>query len=162
MCSNTHSLFFIRKIKIYDYILSRCNQINDTKLALRFQTHLLKLQAGNITRFFTWLRRPWFRYPIKRNILKEDIIMTTYTEYKKESVKKVFNELKLKGFKIDKDGFLYRIDKFTEILGDRCEADIEYEHEPEGARFYVKEIVVRKKGGERILILGDGEIYPND
>jgi hypothetical protein len=86
----------------------------------------------------------------------------TYYEYKKEAVRKLFNELKLKGFKMDKDGFLYRIDKFTEILGDRCEADIEYEHEPEEARFYVKEIVVRKKGGERILILGDGEIYPND
>ena len=67
MIKFTH-FFFIRKAFFFVYILSRCNEINSTTLVCRFQTYLLKLHIRKkINRFFTWLRRPWFRYPIKRN-----------------------------------------------------------------------------------------------
>ena len=80
-------------------------------------------------------------------------------EIVKERLTKVFTEKNLKGFKIDKAGFIYRRDEYSIILGRGCVAYIEYEHDAADGRYYVEEIhIVDHLHGDDIFILGNGEI----
>ena len=86
-------------------------------------------------------------------------------EIVKERLTKVFTGKNLKGFKIDKAGFIYRRDEYSIILGRGCVAYIEYEHDNDievpaaDGRYYVEEIhIVDHLHGDDIFILGDGEI----
>ena len=94
-------------------------------------------------------------------------------EIVKERLTKVFTEKNLKGFKIDKAGFIYRCDEYSIILGRGCVAYIEYEHVVESyidyehvvadGRYYVEEIhIVDHLHGDDIVILGNGEVMSDD